>query len=701
MHPDNPLTWDREHKISLQYEARPRRGLYFIGWNDPEGKSRKQIWSQGQPYDTRHWIPIYDRQNDKAITEMIVHFDGNYKVLSNGERIAERRNRDGTRTWHYRMTKPHSTYLIMVGIGHYNIEKRRSASRVPMELWYYPERPQQVEWTYKYSVEMMDWMEKEIGVRYPWSTYAQIPVQDYTFGAMENTTATLFGDFYHIDEGGFLDRAYVNTNAHELAHQWFGDMVTERTLTHHWLQESFATHYGNMYNGVARGMDNYHWSRKLGTDASLAASKKDNFPVASSLGGSTRHYPKGAIVLDMLRYTVGNEAYRRAIKYYLEKHAYSNVDSEDLLIAFHERTGHSLDWFWEQWIYRGGEPQYEVSFREVTAGGSRINEFTVTQTHATNELIGLFKMPVHFEVYYQDGSRDTLLTWIEKYQHVVHVPNPENKVVSYALFDPNQRILKSVNFKKPFEMLQAQALQATHMLDRWQALHAMRAIPLDQKKATLLQAYEKETFHATKTEILQQMRNDNTEDYITLFRKALNDPDVDVRKGALTHLRRVPAALLPDLERRLTDKSYGVVEQALVLLNRHNPERMTNYLEQTRNIMGVRGHNVRVRWLEIAASRGSEQALRELTTMAGPSFEFITRGNALAALKRLNHFDVQTMHFAVDAALNPNTKLSTDGVDALRYFYQQHQHRPIIENYYRETQWQPWQREILSKAFGE
>jgi aminopeptidase N len=701
VHPDTPLTWDKEHKISFTYEARPSKGLYFIGWNDPEGKSRKQIWSQGQAYDTRHWIPIYDQQNDKAITEMIVHFDGNYKVLSNGERVAERKNRDGTRTWHYRMTKPHSSYLIMVGIGTYNIEKRRSAGKVPMELWYYPETPERVEWMYKYSVEMMDWMENEIGVRYPWTTYAQIPVQDYTFGAMENTTATLFGDFYNIDEGGYLDRSYVNTNAHELAHQWFGDMVTERTLTHHWLQESFATHYGNLYNGVARGMDYYNWSRKLGADASLAASKKDNYPVASSIGGSTRHYPKGALVLDMLRHTVGNETYRRAIKYYLEKHAYGNVDSEDFLIAFHERTGHSLDWFWEQWIYRGGEPRFEVAFREVTAGGSKASEFTVTQTHPTDALIGLFKMPVQFEVNYQDGTRDTLLTWIEKYQHVVQIPNPGNKAVSYVLFDPNMRILKSVRFPKSFEMLQAQALQATHMLDRWQALHDMRSIPLEQKKQVLMQAFNKETFHATKTEILQQMREDDSQDYITIFRKGLNDGDVDVRKGALTHLHRVPKELLPDLERRLSDKSYGVVEQTLGLLNRHNPERIPQYLEQTRNLVGVRGHNVRVKWLEIAAMHGNEQALKDLVNLAGPSYEFITRGNAMAALRRLNHFDVQAMHHAIDAALNANYKLSADGLETLSYFHRQHRHRPIIENYYRDTSWESRQREILDKALGE
>src|SRR5690606_26456473 len=192
---------------------------------------------------------------------------------------------------------PHATYLIMLGIGEYEIEKRKSKRGIPVNLWYYPEYKERVSTTYKHSTEMMDWFEKEIGVKYPWNTYSQIPVSDYTFGAMENTTATLFGDFYFVDEGADLDRSYLYVNAHELAHQWFGDLVTERTETHHWLQESFATYYGNLYNGVARGKDYYDWSRKTSIDQALEASKKNNYPVGSSVGGTVRHYPKGAVVL--------------------------------------------------------------------------------------------------------------------------------------------------------------------------------------------------------------------------------------------------------------------------------------------------------------------------------------------------------------------------------------------------------------------
>ncbi|HXB13499.1 MAG TPA: hypothetical protein VNZ45_16040, partial [Bacteroidia bacterium] len=186
IYPGFTLGWETKDSLDITYECTPRRGLYFIGWNDPNNISRKQIWSQGEGTDNRNWIPMYDEWNDKVITETIITFDKDYQVLSNGTQLATKDNADGTKTWHYRMTHPHSPYLIMIGIGKYGIDERKSKSGVPLHLYYYPDWKDRVEATYKYSAEMIDFYEKEIEVKYGWESYSQIPVQDFLYGAMEN-----------------------------------------------------------------------------------------------------------------------------------------------------------------------------------------------------------------------------------------------------------------------------------------------------------------------------------------------------------------------------------------------------------------------------------------------------------------------------------------------------------------------------------
>ena len=219
--PDKTLKWGEKDSLAITYEAYPRKGLYFIGWNDPNNISRKQIWTQGQGVDNRHWFPCYDTPNDKLITEVYVKFNKDYKVLSNGVKMVEKETKDGNKTWYYKMNHPHQTYLVMLGIGKYEIKESKSKSGVPMYSWYYPEWKNRVEFTYKHNEKIFNFLEAEIGVPYAWESYSQIPVQDFMFGAMENTTATLFGDFFETDSRSYNDSNYVAVNAHELAHQWF------------------------------------------------------------------------------------------------------------------------------------------------------------------------------------------------------------------------------------------------------------------------------------------------------------------------------------------------------------------------------------------------------------------------------------------------------------------------------------------------
>jgi hypothetical protein len=719
------LVWDSKDSMTISYEAHPRKGLYFVGWSDPKNLSRKQIWSQGQGIDNRCWIPMYDEMNDKMTTELLITFDKNYQVLSNGAKLSEKENRDGTKTWHYSMSHPHSPYLVMLGIGKYEIKETRSKSQVPMHLYYYPEWKDRVETTYKYAEEMVDFYEKEIGVKYGWEGYSQIPVQDYMFGAMENTTATVYGDFYFVDHRSFLDRPYVGVNAHELAHQWFGDLITARSDAHHWLQESFATYYNEMFEREVFGTDYFDWARREASNKSLDESVKNKLPIAHSEAGSVRHYPKGAFVLNMLKYVCGGrEAYNRAIKNYLEKHKYGNVDSHDLLISFEETLGLSLDWFWEEWVLKGGEPDYRIAYQNV--GGAA--EFMVTQAQELSEITGLptsvagpvnavgsegfmaevsgseyrpaglYRMPIWFEVHYTDGSSDKKQVWIEKQSELIRIPNPLNKKIEYALFDPNNEVLKSMSFPKSFEMLSAQALKAEHMLDRYDAVGAMRSVPVNQKRELLLQVFAKETFHAVKVEIIAQLSADKDPKTIAMFKTALHDHQTLVRRAILQHVHALSPELMPDAEVLLRDSSYETVVLALDILPMTNPSHTKEYLELTKGVEGTVGRNVEVKWLEVSYNlTGDKQYADRLVAYCSNSYEFRTRANAAQAIRRLNYFDPLLMEYLVEAVQSANGRLAGPCGETLKSFYEMNKYKKVISDYVYSKNWEPWQLTAIRK----
>ena len=684
-----PLKWGAEHSLFIDYEATPLKGLYFVGWKDTTGKSRKQIWTQGQGIDNRHWIPMYDEKNDKLISEMIVHFDEDYKVLSNGVRKSVKNGKNGTKIWHYEMTKPHAPYLIMLGIGDYEIETRESASGVKMDLYYYPGEEDKVEPTYKHSVEMFDFFEEEFGVPYPWEKYSQIPVQEFMYGAMENTTATIFGDFYLVGPREFLDRNYVRVNAHELVHQWFGDMITARSSTHHWLQEGFATHYDMTYQGIAFGDDFYDWTRRNYFQMAIAESKKNYKPITNSTAGSVRHYPKSALVLQMLKDVVGKEQFNAVIEYYLEKHKYGSVDTQDFLVAFYEKLGLPFDWFFEQWIYRGGEPAYHVNIQQ----GNDFLEFDVKQVHERNDVVGLFKMPIDFVVQLKDGSKLEKTVWIEEQQQNVFFDIPEGKQVAFALFDPDSRVLKSLEFPKSKEMLLAQAESAEHMIDRYDALVDLRGFMEDSTlQAFLMERLKEETFFGIRNEILSQLMVQPSESYTEIVTNAINDADAEVRKAILHNTVVIPENLEKEYVKLLSDPSFKTIESALEILTFHFPENTDKYLAITKEEIGNRSYNVRIKWLEIAyAESGGEKHLEELVSYLSPSHEFLTRINAADALKRLNVLTPTSLSYLVDAIMSRNNRLFSPSKENLKHFYAQREYKKMIYDYVGSRQWEDWQ----------
>ncbi len=353
-----------KYKVDVVWDATPKQAMCFIDWGnmDSERSQRvndtsttpnvqnKQIWTQGQGKYTSNWLPSIDDMNDKIEFDLSITFDSDYEVVANGKLTGKQINKSTT-TWHYDMQNPMSSYLVALAIGKYDKKVEYSKSGIPLEMYYYPEDSLKVEPTYRYTKQMFDFLEEEIGVPYPWQNYKQVPVKDFLYAGMENTSTTIFSDAFVVDSIGFVDKNYVNVNAHELAHQWFGDLVTETSGTHHWLQEGFATYYALLAEKEVFGEDYYYWQLYEYTQELLDQERQGaSTSLLNPKSSSTTFYKKGCIVLHILREKVGDKAFSKAIKNYLIKHQFKNVETNDFILEVEKTSGKDLSQFVKEWL---------------------------------------------------------------------------------------------------------------------------------------------------------------------------------------------------------------------------------------------------------------------------------------------------------------------------------------------------------------
>ena len=331
----------KTYQLALSYEAYPKQTLYFTG---------NQIWTQGQGKYTSHWLPSIDDMNDKIEFDLSFHTMNHQTVIANGSLQAIDTIQDSA-TWRYDMKQPMASYLVAFAMGDFNKKKLTSKSGVPLELYYSLKDSTKAEPTYRYSLEIFDYLEETIGVAYPWQNYKQVPVRDFLYAGMENTGCTIFSEAFVVDSIAFNDRNYVNVNAHELAHQWFGNLVTETESTHHWLHEGFATYYAYLAEREIFGDDYYYW--KLFNTAERLQELSDKGkgerllnPKASSL----TFYEKGAWALHILNEMIGEEAFKTAVKSYLEKHQYKNVTTQDFLAEIRKATEIDITEWEKDWL---------------------------------------------------------------------------------------------------------------------------------------------------------------------------------------------------------------------------------------------------------------------------------------------------------------------------------------------------------------
>ncbi len=338
-----------KYTLTFTYEAKPKQTMYFNGDFSNATISNQQVWTQGQGKYTSHWFPSFDDVNEKVIFNLNISFDKNYNVISNGVLKDVLPDKD-KKIWKYEMLKPMSSYLLSVAIGDFSNKAVGSKSGIPLQLFIQPKDTGKFETTYRYSREIFDYLEKEIGVKYPWKIYKQIPVEDFLYAGMENTSSTIFAQDFVIDNVGFNDRNYVNVNAHELAHQWFGDLVTATSGKHHWLQEGFATYYALLAERQVFG-DDYFYHQLYRTSLQLRnAAKSDTIPVMHERASSLSFYQKGAWALHVIREAIGPKAFQKAVKSYLKKYQYQNAETDDFLAEIRKVSHFDTQAFKKTWL---------------------------------------------------------------------------------------------------------------------------------------------------------------------------------------------------------------------------------------------------------------------------------------------------------------------------------------------------------------
>ena len=360
------LKADKTYKLTLDYSTIPEQTVYFLGWEDSI-PDNNQIWTQGQGKYTSHWLPSFDDMNEKVEFDLSLTFDKDYEIIANGK-LKDTLLQDSLRTWYFDMNKPMSSYLLAFAIGNYNCKSFKSKSGIPIELYYYPGDSLKEEPTYRYSGQIIDFLSDEIGIAYPWQNYKQIPVRDFLYAGMENTGTTIFSDGFVIDSVAFVDKNYVNVNVHEMAHQWFGNLVTEKDGNDHWLHEGFATYYALLAERKLFGEDYFYWklyesAKQLQKLSSQGMGEALTNPKASSL----TFYEKGAWALHILRTMLGDKVFKEGIQSYLKKYQYSNVTISDFISEMQNISDKDLSEFEQVWLNGTKFPFEEVKILLATS----------------------------------------------------------------------------------------------------------------------------------------------------------------------------------------------------------------------------------------------------------------------------------------------------------------------------------------------
>jgi aminopeptidase N len=536
-----PLAAGRKAEISVEYSGTPRRGLYFCAPDRDHPGRRVEAWTQGQDEDARHWFPCYDYPNQKATTEIVATVPSHMTAISNGRLLKKDVNKTRkTATFHWRQGIRHVSYLVTLVAGEYEAIRQKWKD-VPMTVWAPPGRKDDAQRACGKTPKMMEFFSRVTGQPYPYEKYDQVFVQDFIFGGMENTSATTLTDTALLDRRSFLDTNMDGLVAHELAHQWFGDLLTCRDWSHGWLNEGFATYFDAAFHEHDLGRDEYlltilslrdsYFSEDGGRYRRSIVCKDYRDPVEIF----DRHlYEKGALVLHMLRNLLGDELFWRCIRRYVATHREGSVETIDLRRAIEAETGRNLEFFFDQWVFKAGHPEIKATFawdeKRKTAS------VTVKQVQGTDDdTLPVFRMPL--TVSFNLGGRrfQDVTVNLEEREQTLEAKLPSRP--KYVRFDPGFKLLKTLDFTPPRDMLVAQLAGDPDVVGR---VHAAGCLGKDASpeavEALATRLGDRREFWGVRAAAAEALGKAKTAPARDALVRALRDAHPKVRRAAVRAL---------------------------------------------------------------------------------------------------------------------------------------------------------------------
>ncbi|MCW3461808.1 M1 family aminopeptidase [Chitinophaga nivalis] len=574
---DKSYTAATQYVVFIEYTAKPNeltvkgsaaitdaKGLYFINPDGTEPNKPTQIWTQGETEASSVWFPTIDRTNQKCTQEISMTVQKKYVTLSNGKLVSQKNNADGTRTDTWKMDLPHSPYLFMMAVGEYAVVKDSWRGK---EVSYYLEKPYEkyAKQIFGNTPEMLTFFSQLLGYEYPWVKYAQVTGRDYVSGAMENTTATLHGEFMQKTDRELLDNNNYNETviAHELYHHWFGDLATSESWSNLTVNESSANYSEYLWlehkygkdaadeNGYEAGV-NYLTSLRYSGDKDLVRfhyhDKEDMFDAIT--------YQKGGRILHMLRNIIGDSAFFKSLQVYLKTNAFKATEAHHLRLAFEEVTGQDLNWFFNQWYFGKGFPELDISYK--------YNETAKTVTVILQQIQRdpkVWQLPMAVDIY--EGGKAT------RHQLTMH-NRIDSFTYSYTVkpdlvnVDADKVLLAKMDDHRDFSSYFYQYTHAPLYMDRRDAIEeAIQRQGNDPQAIKLLQLALKDKYHGLRSMVAGKLKLKNSAVKAAtigiLTEIAKQDPHALVRAAALENLAELKDPQYKALFVNATkDKSYGV-----------------------------------------------------------------------------------------------------------------------------------------------
>lgn len=532
-------TTDKPIILTINYQVKqPQRGLYFIGPDEYYPDKPMQVWTQGEDEDSRFWFPCFDYPGQLTTSEIRVKIPQPYIAISNGELISVATVGED-RIYHWSQKQIHPTYLMTLAVGDF-AELCDSSNGVPVTYYVEKGREEEGQRSMGKTPRMIEFFSQKFGYPYPYPKYAQVCVDDFIFGGMENTSTTILTDRCLIDQRASIDHTWTESLvAHELAHQWFGDLVVIKHWSHAWIKEGMASYSEVLWteSEYGKAAASYYLLGEarsyLEEDASRYRRPIVTHVYREAIELYDRHlYEKGACVYHMIRSILGEDLFEKAIQTFVRDNAYKTVETVDLLRAIEKATGYNLLFLFDQYVYRGGHPDYKVAYSWDNQ--NNLAQLTVTQTQDEKELFDL-KIPVAFA--YLNSEDLTYNLRIHQKEQSFYFPLAQKP--DFVKFDRGNNFLKTVTLEYPIGELKAQLQQDPDPISRIYAAIAIAKKGGLEAIEALGTSLENEPFWGVRVEVVKQLATLGLDQAVTALIKGLNDEKAQVRRAIVEGLSEI------------------------------------------------------------------------------------------------------------------------------------------------------------------